>query len=250
MSDTPFIAILLVLVSPAIGSFLGVLIDRLPRGQGVIAPRSACRSCGQRLGPRDLVPVLSYLASAGRCRSCGAAIPPWHLYVEIAATGAALLAVLAGGGAAQMGLAAVFLWLLLALAVCDLLWFRLPDPLTAALLAAALALAWLGGTLVAALWGALAGAASFEAIRRGYRALRGRDGLGLGDVKLMAGLGAFAGLHDLPLLVLVAAAAALAAAAAGALVARRALAAHRALPFGAALCGAAAALWLARAAGV
>lgn len=246
--DAPFFtALLLLLAAPAVGSFLGVLVDRLPRGQSVVWPGSACRGCQRRLTARDLVPVLSYVALRGRCGSCGAAIPAWHLYLEIAATGTAVLAVLAGGPPWQMAGAAAFLWLLLALGICDMLWFRLPDALTGALAALVLALAWGTGRLEPALWGAALGAGSFEAIRRGYRAVRGRAGLGLGDVKLMAGLGAFAGPATLPLLVLLAALAALAGAAAGALATGQDLRATRALPFGAALCAATATLWLARA---
>lgn len=239
--------LLLVLSGPFVGSFLGVLADRLPRGQGVVFGRSACRGCGAGLGLRDLVPVLSFALLRGRCRRCGAPIPPWLLYLELAAAGVAVLAAIAAPSAALAWVWAVWLWLLLTLAACDLTRFRLPDPLTAAALAVALVLAGMPGGigLRAALLGAVLGAGSFETLRRAYRALRGRDGLGLGDVKLMAGLGAFAGARDLPLMVLIAALSALA----GAILARgrgSGPLAQRALPFGAALCGGAAALWLGR----
>lgn len=240
--------VVLLLLAPAIGSFLGVLADRLPRGEDVLVQRSACRSCGARLGGRDLIPVLSFALSRGCCRHCGAALPAWLLYVEILATGAAVLALAAGGAWGTVLLGCLFLWLLIALAAADLLWFRLPDSLTAVLLAAALAMAWPEG-LAAACLGAGMGAGSFWLIRAGYWHLRGREGLGLGDVKLMAGLGAFAGPYDLPLLVLLAAAGGLAAALPRALLRPQSAElplGQQALPFGAALCAAAALLWLLR----
>lgn len=245
MTDAPLPALLLLAVSPAVGSFLAVLADRLPRGEDVIARPSACRACGTRLGVADLVPVLSFAVRRGRCGHCGAAIPPFVLYTEMLAMGAALAAVIVARDPAQMALVALVLWLLVALAVSDLVWFRLPDALNAALFAAALVVAWSEDRLVYGLAGAALGAGSFLALRRGYRALRGREGLGQGDVKLMAGLGALLGPPDLPLMVLGAALAGLA----GAALTRGGLGAARALPFGAPLCAAAAALWLWRLSG-
>lgn len=246
LSD-PF-ALFLILLGPVMGSFLGVLADRLPRGEDVIRRRSACRTCGSTLTPRDLIPILGFTLARGRCRQCAAPLPPWLLYVEIAATGAAVCAVCAGGGPVDMALAALFLWLLLGLALTDLLWFRLPDLLTGALALCALVLALRAEALLPALYGAALGAGAFLALRLGYRALRGREGLGLGDVKLMVGLGAFSGPHDLPLLVLVAALLGIGGALMRDLRAARSPRATRAIPFGAALCLAAAALWVLRAA--
>lgn len=249
MPFDPFI-LLLVLVGPFIGSFLGVLADRLPRNEGVILNHSECRSCQFRLGPRDLIPVLSYVLNRGKCRHCGATIPPWLLYTEIAATGLAFLAALAGDTPLQAWSYAAFLWLLLTLAMTDLTTFRLPDVLTGALFIVALWLALLPGGVgpESALIGALAGTGSFWLLRHLYRRLRKQEGMGLGDVKLMAGLGAYAGYEDLPLIVLGAALMGLGAA----MLTRRPQPnrptqlpiGQRALPFGAALCAATAALWL------
>jgi len=247
-----------VLLSPAVGSFLAVLVDRLARGESVIWPGSHCRSCEARLGARDLLPLLSFALSRGRCRHCGAAIPPWHLYMELAALGLALLALALGGSGGTVALTALILWGLLALAVCDLLWFRLPNVLTAGL--ALLALTWAAGvqaslipapahpllphTLGEGLLGGGLGAALFWGIRIAYHKLRQRVGLGLGDVKLMAGLGALTGVWLLPHLMLLAALLALSGAVIGALRSGRALKASRALPFGTALCTATALIWL------
>lgn len=250
----PVAMLFLLLLAPALGSFLGVLVDRLPRGEDVFWAPSRCRSCETRLQVRDLLPILSFIWTRGRCRHCAATIPPWSLYLEIMATGAVVLALAAGGSAGSVLLSCLFLWILLALASCDLLWLRLPDGLVLALAAVVLIWATLGGRqdLGLSLLGAGIGMGSFLALRLGYRQLRGREGLGLGDVKLMAGLGGFAGPFDLPLLLLMAALLALC----GGLVSRgRKEAAHseplgqQALPFGAALCMAAALLWLWRALG-
>ncbi|WP_299693831.1 A24 family peptidase [uncultured Tateyamaria sp.] len=227
-------------LGPFVGSFVGVLVDRLPLGRDVVVDPSACGSCGTRLRWRDLIPVLSFALARGRCRHCGAPIAPHLLYLEILAAGLGLLAVLAGGAPAYVLLTAVMLWLLLALAACDLAMFRLPDVLTAALAGVVLLRA---PDLGAALWGGAAGMAAFFALRHVYARARGREGLGLGDVKLMAGLGALTGVALLPHLVLGAALLALA----GALVMHRSpqrLSGRTPLPFGTALCASAAGLWL------
>src|SRR3990170_5508725 len=69
-------------VGAVIGSFLNVCIDRLPRGESLLAPPSHCDACGRRLDPLELVPVLSYLAARGRCRTCRTLIPRRVLWVE------------------------------------------------------------------------------------------------------------------------------------------------------------------------
>ncbi|WP_425099664.1 prepilin peptidase [Tropicibacter sp. S64] len=252
MSDPAQVAaVLLIVLAPFVGSFLGVLVDRLPRGEDVVTARSACRACGQVLGPRDLVPILSFALSRGRCRSCGRILPAWLLYMEISALGLAVCALAAGFQGVALWLNAGLLWCLLALFACDLLWFRLPDLLNAALLVLALGVAALPGGpgVLPALAGAALGFGAFLLIRLIYRRMRGREGLGLGDVKMMAGLGAFAGPFDLPLLVLLASGGALCLVVLHRLHAGRGgpLATDR-LPFGAALAAAAGVVWVVRAA--
>jgi leader peptidase (prepilin peptidase)/N-methyltransferase len=197
----------------------------------------------------DLVPLLSFVWLRGRCRHCNAVIAPWLLYLEIAATGVGVVVALVAPVAGLAWGWAVWLWVLLALITCDVTRFRLPNALTLALFLCALALAELpvGVGLGNALVGALVGAGSFALLRWGYWALRGREGLGLGDVKLMAGLGAWVGPWDLPLLVLVASAGALTVAlVSGALRPSPGgtPVTLKALPFGAALCAAAVILWV------
>lgn len=238
--------LLVILLGPAVGSFLAVLVDRLPRGEDAVLRPSTCRQCGVTLSASQMVPIFSFLLQRGRCGACHGPIPPWLFYLELICLGGGVLAVLQGGGGLTVVLSAAFLWVLAGLATADLLWLRLFDPLTAALalITFALSLTPQGAGLGQAALGAALGAGGFAVLRWGYWALRRREGLGLGDVKLMVGLGAFAGPYDLPLLVLLAAVAALAMALGQRLLDGGALAGDRPLPFGTALCAAAGFLWL------
>lgn len=191
--------LLLLLVAPFVGSFLAVLVDRLPRGEPVAWDRSRCRACGRTLGAAEMVPLLSWAVQRGRCRGCGAAIP-WAL----PALEAAALAV-AGWAAAVVPAelawpSAALGWTLLALAAIDAATGWLPDGLTWPLAAAGLTVnAWLeGGVPLDALAGAGAGWGLFAAVIIGYRRLRGRDGMGWGDAALLAAGGAWSGWAGLP----------------------------------------------------
>lgn len=240
--------ILLVLLSPAIGSFLALLCDRLPQGEDVIHTRSHCRSCQTPLRVFHMVPLLSYLALRGRCHHCNAAIPALLPMIEAAAVFIALAVVMLAQSDLQALLGAAYLWCLLALGVIDARYFRLPDPLTAALflIGAGLAAVDPSRTLATALIAALAASGAFLVLRFGYQMLRGREGLGLGDVKLMAGLGAALGLESLPLMVLIAALCALLWAVLVAWRSGASLQGKTALPFGSFLCLAGGLVWIFR----
>lgn len=236
--------LLLILVAPAMGSFLGMLVERLPRGRSVLE-RSTCADCGAPLRPADLVPLLSALALRGRCRACGAAIPGHLVRIEIAALAVGLLVAFTTESVADMFVLAGYLWCLVALLYSDLLYFRLPDALTAALLVLGLALAaldpgrgWLEGLLTAAGAGV-----AFLALRIGYRTLRGREGLGLGDVKLAAGIGAGLGWALFPVATLLAALLGLSAASFEAAREGGLPRAATRLPLGTYLCAATALIW-------
>ena len=184
-----------VLAGPFAGSVLGVFVRRLPVGRPVALARSACEDCGRVLGAAELIPVVSYVWLRGRCAGCGARIAPQHLAVELAATALAGWAAAAGGGGPQLWATSLFGWGLLALAWIDWQHFRLPDVLTLPLLLAGLgATAWLdpAGLTQHALAAAL-GYGLFRLVAVSYRRVRGRAGLGEGDAKLMAALGAWVG---------------------------------------------------------
>ncbi len=184
--------VLAIVAAPFIGSFLGVLICRLPEGQSVIWGRSRCDSCGVALGLPEIVPIIGSFLAGGRCRSCGAPIPRLYLLVELAATGIALWSVLVVPGWLawiSCGLG----WTLLALAIIDVRHLLLPDELTLPLIVAGLAVAWLlePARLPAHLIGTLLGFAFIALVALAYRALRRREGIGWGDAKLLAAGGAW-----------------------------------------------------------
>ena len=123
-----------VLASPFIGSFLGVLVTRLPHGRPIVIGRSACDHCGHALGPADLVPIASWLALRGRCRYCDAKITTLPLIIEVGAVLVAVWAASVSGGLALWA-GCVLGWMLLTLAAIDFRDGILPDVLTLPLIA-------------------------------------------------------------------------------------------------------------------
>ncbi len=185
------------------GSFLATILIRWPQGRGAMTGRSPCDAGDAALGPGELVPVLSYLVARGRCRRCGARIDPKHVAVELAAALVGIVAFL--GHSLPLGLITALLgWWLLLVALLDLEHQWLPDRLTLPLIPLGLLVAWmgLGPQLVERLAGAAIGWGGLALIALGYRALRGRDGLGGGDPKLLGALGAWVGAYHLPFVLL------------------------------------------------
>jgi leader peptidase (prepilin peptidase)/N-methyltransferase len=204
-----------VLLAPFIGSFLGVVVTRHDAPAHMLAGRSACGGCGKRLGAADLVPLLSWLLLRGKCRYCGMSVGLFYPAIELAALAIALWSATLFSGLAfwaSCGLG----WTLLALAVTDLKYFRLPDFLTLPLAAAGLlAAATLdksssADALAAHALGAVAGYAFVRLLRFIYRAIRGREGMGLGDAKLLAAAGAWVSWQGLPSVLVIASLSALA----------------------------------------
>lgn len=187
-----------------LGSFIATLVLRWPAGRSVLG-RSRCDGCGRPLRAWELVPLVSALASRGKCRRCGALIDGFHGRVELgsALIGLAALALLPGIAG---WLWALFGWLLLPLALLDARYFWLPDRLNAVLALGGLAFAggMTGTTLVDRWIGAVVGGLLLGAIAWLYRRGRGRDGMGGGDPKLVAAIGAWLGWQALPLMLLLA----------------------------------------------
>lgn len=185
------------------GSFIATVAIRLPEGRSALRGRSACDGCGATLSPAELVPLGSYLLARGRCRRCGAGIDPFHPAIELAGL---LVGVAAGVAAPGLsGVAgAVFGWLLLLLAALDLRAFWLPNWATLTLAVAGLAagLAGLPPELTERAIGGVAGFAVLWLVAAAYRRVRGRDGLGGGDPKLLGAIGLWLGWRALPVLVL------------------------------------------------
>ena len=204
----------------AFGSFLNVCIHRIPRESSVVTPHSACPRCHHAIRPYDNIPVLSWIILRGRCRHCGAPISPRYAAVELL-TAFLFLACYAQSGLTIFTLKyCVFSFLIVGLIFMDAEWKLLPDAFTLPGLAAGVAFSLVAplNDLVAqivpgilraragpipwrwlsfgdALLGAALGASFFYGIAMLYLRARGREGMGLGDVKLMAMVGAFLGIR-------------------------------------------------------
>jgi leader peptidase (prepilin peptidase)/N-methyltransferase len=179
----------------AIGSFLNVVIHRLPRGESLWLPRSRCPACGALIGARDNVPLLAYLVLRGRCRACGAAISARYPLVE-AATAAAFAGCLwRFGPGPEAVVGALLCCLLIALALIDLENLLLPDALTLPGIAVGWGLQlWVPEPgLLGAVEGALGGAGLLFLLGEAWSWLRDEEAMGLGDAKLLAMVGAFLG---------------------------------------------------------
>jgi leader peptidase (prepilin peptidase)/N-methyltransferase len=192
---TAFLVFVCALLGLVIGSFLNVVIYRVPRGESVVRPRSHCPGCGEQVRPRDEVPLVSWLLLKGKCRDCGARISARYFVVEL------LTGVLFAGIAARFGYSAdlpAYLYLAaisVALALIDLDVRRLPNSLTlpsylvgAVLLAIAALVGHDGGALLRAFAGMAALYVAFFALAFAYP-----GGMGFGDVKLAGVLGLYLG---------------------------------------------------------
>ena len=218
--------VLAAVVGLCIGSFLNVVIHRLPRmlergwqdqcaelrgdapeerqRYNLVAPRSACPACGHMITAGENIPVLSWFLLRGKCSACGVAISARYPLVEILG-GLVAAAAIAKFGPTWAGLAACgFLWTLLALTFIDFDTQLLPDDLTLPLLWGGL-LANVFGLFVPlaeGVIGAIAGYLALWSIYWLFKLIRGKEGMGYGDFKLLAALGAWLGWKMLPLIIL------------------------------------------------
>lgn len=208
--------VFIVLIGATVGSFLNVVIFRLPRGESLVRPRSRCLSCGAALGVIDLVPVLSYLALRGRCRHCGRPYSPRYMFVELATGLAALAAWQIFGPSLEAVLGFAIVCCLIVVFFVDLDHYIIPDETVAIIAAAGVLLDLLhmvqrGGVigvvfeerlssglsyrvvLPASLVGMAVGAGVFLAIAFGAERVFKRPAMGWGDVKLAGAMGAVLG---------------------------------------------------------
>ncbi len=222
-----FLALGTLLLGLCVGSFLNVVIHRLPRmlerewrrecrtllaleaapddpKLSLAHPASRCPSCQAPIKPWHNIPVASWLWLRGRCASCRAPISAQYPLVEAAAGILSVACALRFGWSPALGAALVLTWALLALTVIDLRTQLLPDTITLPLL-------WLGlllsidGVFVrpsASIIGAAAGYLSLWSVYHVFRLVTGKEGMGYGDFKLLAALGAWFGWQALPMIVL------------------------------------------------
>jgi leader peptidase (prepilin peptidase)/N-methyltransferase len=209
-----------------IGSFLNVCILRIPADKSIVLPASSCPQCGKAIAPYDNIPVLSWLILGGKCRNCKAKISAMYPAVELL-NGLLFLACYFAFGLTVDALKwAFFAALLVVLTITDLRERILPDEVNFFGLGVGLLFSfftkpadgtalWLANrwfdfppptpalSFADAALGAIAGSGLLWVVAEGYFRLRGREGMGLGDVKMMAAVGAFLGLKRTLLTVLV-----------------------------------------------
>jgi leader peptidase (prepilin peptidase)/N-methyltransferase len=216
------------IVGLCIGSFLNVVIHRLPkmldrgwRAQcdelsgkppseqppyNLITPRSECPACGHRIGALENIPVVSFLFLRGRCSACAAPISSRYPIVELLTGSLTVAAVLRFGVTPAAGAACVLIWSLIALTFIDFDTQLLPDTITLPLLWSGLLANVVGFvpgvSLRDAVIGAIAGYVSLWTIYWLFKLIRGKEGMGYGDFKLLSALGAWLGWQMLPLIVL------------------------------------------------
>lgn len=182
-------------IGAVIGSFLNVCIHRLPAGESVVYPPSHCPGCGERIRSRDNVPLLSYVLLRGRCRSCGAAISVRYPVVEALSGALLVLLLYLLGLSPRLGVYGAFVAALIVVSFIDLDHQIIPDVISLPGIVVGLVASALGQgpPLLDSLLGALLGGGMLYAVAVGYHAFTGREGMGGGDIKLLAMIGAFLG---------------------------------------------------------
>lgn len=226
MLPTQLIAIFAFIFGLVIGSFLNVCISRLPRGKSVVKPASRCPKCGAAIKPYDNIPVLSYLFLLGQCRSCKTRISPVYPAVELLTAILFLICVLIFGQTIVAAKWAAFSAIMVVLVFTDWRDRLLPDKvnftgLTIGLLFSFFVLPEDGTALaianrmfdfpppapvlsfVDAILGATVGGGILWLVGEGYFRLRGREGMGFGDIKMMLMAGSFLGLRRTILTILI-----------------------------------------------
>jgi leader peptidase (prepilin peptidase)/N-methyltransferase len=185
---------ILVLVGLAVGSFLNVCIHRLPRGQSLVHPASRCPGCGYTLRWFDNIPVISYLWLLGRCRKCRTRISIRYPIVEIVTMALFVLHGLVFGWTPLLVPRLLFACMLVVLFAIDLEHQLLPNVITLpGIVLGLIASAVLPPGLVDALIGAVIGGGALWVIAEAYYRFSGHEGMGGGDVKMLAMIGAFLG---------------------------------------------------------
>jgi len=227
-TDPQTIAVVAGIIGLCVGSFVNVVIYRLPKmldrgwraqcaelaGESVaesppynlVIPRSQCPSCGHPISALENIPVLSYMVLRGRCKACKARISARYPLVEVLTGALTVAAALRFHGIPTIAAACVLLWTLVALTFIDFDTQLLPDNITLPLIWAGLLVniagIMPGVTLRDAVLGAVAGYLALWIVYWLFKLIRGKEGMGYGDFKLLAALGAWLGWQMLPLIVL------------------------------------------------
>lgn len=201
---TPLLAVYAFLLGAIVGSFLNVVIHRYPAGLSIVSPPSSCPRCGHRIRPWDNIPILSYLILLGRCRDCRAGISPRYPLIELVSGLFFLAAYFHTGPRISFFLLAAIVAMTLVLMYIDLDIQILPDVIDIPGIAIGLLMGWmhlgdlhpnlvLSRSLLDSAAGALLGSGMLLSVAVIYKWLRKVDGMGMGDVKMLAMIGAVVG---------------------------------------------------------
>jgi leader peptidase (prepilin peptidase)/N-methyltransferase len=196
----PLVLLVAFVVGACIGSFLNVCIHRIPAEESVVSPGSRCPRCATPIAWYDNVPLLSWALLGARCRTCRARIPVRYALVEAATGALAVFALLRFGTSAFAAIAFAFTAALLLITFVDLDHRFIPDEISLPGILIGLGLSFLpdGIDPLDALIGVLVGGGLLWAVAWTYERLTGVEGMGLGDVKLLAMIGAFLGWQAIP----------------------------------------------------
>lgn len=205
MFSNTWLAVIFTLTGAAVGSFLNVCISRIPEGISIVSPPSRCPHCGHPVRFYDNIPLISYLLLGGKCRDCGEGISWRYPLVELLTAVFAWLLFRRYGMTPAYPVAFLFICVLIVVTFIDLDHQIIPHILTLGGIPAfaVLAVLFLGLTAVDAFLGIMIGAGSLYFVAVYYEALTGREGMGGGDVNLLAMLGAFLGWKSLLSILLV-----------------------------------------------
>jgi leader peptidase (prepilin peptidase)/N-methyltransferase len=231
LESTPvFFYTIVVVLGLVIGSFLNVVIHRLPvvlknnwsrqcrellepdhdendatkQPYNLLRPGSHCPACGHRIRAIENIPVVSYIFLKGRCAACHSRIPPRYPIIEIATAILSVFAALHFGYTLQTAAALAFTWMIIPLCVIDYDEQLLPDCITLPLLWAGLALS-LANIFIdsqASIIGAMSGYLCLWVVYHLFKLATGKEGMGYGDFKLLAAIGAWVGWQALPVVIL------------------------------------------------
>jgi leader peptidase (prepilin peptidase) / N-methyltransferase len=199
------LAVIFTLTGAAVGSFLNVCICRIPEGLSIVFPPSRCPHCGHPIRFTDNIPLISYLLLGGKCRDCRERISPRYPLVEVLTAVFAYLLFRRYGLTPAYPVVFLFICTLIVITFIDLDHQIIPHILTLSgiPLFAVLAVLYLGLTVIDAFLGIMIGAGTLYFVAVYYEALTGREGMGGGDVNLLAMLGAFLGWQSLLFILLV-----------------------------------------------
>lgn len=197
------VRIFVFLFGACVGSFLNVCIYRLPAGESVVSPPSRCPACGREISWYDNIPVISFLLLSGRCRSCRSAISWRYPSVEMLNGLLTLLLFMKFGPSFTFVSLFVFSSALVAITFIDLDHQIIPDVITLPGIALGFAASFLVGGIdwKNSLIGILVGGGSLLIVAYGYQFLTGKEGMGGGDIKLLAMMGAFLGWPAVPFVI-------------------------------------------------